>query len=149
MLDSDLAGLYGVPTKRLNEQVHRNKRRFPLDFMFQLSPPEAALLRSQNATSKTGRGGRRYRPFVFTEHGVVMLSSVLNSDRAIAVNIEVARAFVRLRRMLGANAELSRRIDELENRYDHQFKAVFDAIRELMTPPNPPRRRIGFIEEEG
>lgn len=146
MLDEDLAHLYEVPTKRLNEQVRRNLRRFPSDFMFQLTPEETARLRSQFATLKPGRGRhRKYLPYVFTEQGVAMLSTVLNSERAISVNIEIMRAFVRLRQILSSNKELSRRLDELEKKYDHQFKVVFDAIRQLMVPPPlPPRRKIGF-----
>jgi hypothetical protein len=145
MLDSDLAALYGVPTRRLNEQVRRNLKRFPTDFMFELTPKEIGALRSQFATSKHGRGGRRYAPLVFTEQGVAMLSSVLHSERAVQVNIEIMRAFVRLRRMLASHSDLARRLDALEQRYDIQFKAVFDAIRELMSPPVTRRRRtIGF-----
>jgi hypothetical protein len=149
MLDSDLAELYGVPTRRLNEQVRRNFERFPSDFMFQLTPEEAMVLRSQFATSKKGRGGRRYAPLVFTEQGVAMLSSVLKSRRAIQVNIEIMRAFVRLRRMLASHAELARKLAEMEKTYDAQFKVVFDALRQLMAPPAPKRRRIGFRVEEG
>jgi hypothetical protein len=144
MLDSDLAALYGVPTRRLNEQVRRNLNRFPADFMFKLTPEETTALRSQFATSNRGRGGRRYAPLVFTEHGVAMLSSVLHSERAVQVNIEIMRAFVRLRQMLASHADLARRLDALEKRYDVQFRAVFDAIRELMRPPAPRRRVIGF-----
>lgn len=149
MLDNDLAELYGVPTKRLNEQVRRNQARFPADFMFQLTEVEAKSLRSHFATSKKGRGGRRYAPLVFTEQGVAMLSTVLNSERAIQVNIEIMRAFVRLREMIASNKELARRLNELEKKYDAQFKVVFDAIRELMTPPETPTRRIGFRREGG
>lgn len=144
MLDTDLAKLYGVPTKRLNEQVRRNIRRFPADFMFQLTAEEVDRLRSQFATSKAGPGGRRYRPFVFTEQGVAMLSSVLHSERAIQVNIAVMRAFVRLRAMIGSNKTLARRLNELEKKYDGQFRIVFEAIRELMAEPEPKARRIGF-----
>jgi hypothetical protein len=144
MLDRDLADLYGVETKMLNRAVKRNLKRFPKDFMFQLSADEASRLRYQIGTSKKGRGGRRYRPYVFTEQGVAMLSSVLNSERAVLVNVEIMRAFVKLRQMLASNAELSRRLDELESKYDRQFKVVFDAIRELMTPPIPARKQIGF-----
>jgi hypothetical protein len=144
MLDTDLAILYGVPTKRLNEQVRRNKKRFPSDFMFQLTPEEVERLRSQFATSKTGPGGRRYRPYVFTEQGVAMLSSVLHSERAIQVNIAIMRAFVQLREMIGSNKGLARRLNELEKNYDSQFRVVFDAIRELMAEPEPKVRRIGF-----
>ena len=148
MLDSDLADLYGVTTKRLNEQVRRNLSRFPEDFMFQLTESEARLLRSQFATSKEGRGGRRYPPYAFTEQGVAMLSSVLNSERAVQVNIEIMRAFVRLRQILASNKELAKRLDELEKKYDAQFKVVFDAIRELMRPQESKKRPIGFLVEE-
>ena len=145
MLDSDLAELYGVPTRRLNEQVRRNCSRFPRDFMFQLTTEETTALRSQIATSKTGRGGRRYAPLVFTEHGVAMLSSVLNSERAIQVNIAIMRAFVQLREMLATHKNLAKKLDALEKKYDAQFRVVFDAIRELMAPPPVPKRhRIGF-----
>jgi hypothetical protein len=148
MLDSDLAELYGVTTKRLNEQVRRNLSRFPEDFMFQLTESETHLLRSQFATSKEGRGGRRYLPYAFTEQGVAMLSSVLNSERAIKVNIEIMRAFVRLRQILASNKELAKRLDELEKKYDAQFKIVFDAIRQLMKSPESKKRPIGFLVEE-
>jgi hypothetical protein len=148
MLDSDLAELYGVTTKRLNEQVRRNLSRFPEDFMFQLTESETHLLRSQFATSKKGRGGRRYLPYAFTEQGVAMLSSVLNSERAIKVNIEIMRTFVRLRRLLASHADLARKLDALERKYDAQFKVVFDAIRELMKPPESKKRPIGFLVEE-
>ena len=145
MLDSDLAELYEVPTKRLNEQVRRNLKRFPADFMFQLTSEEAESLRSQFATLKPRRGKhRKYHPYVFTEQGVAMLSTVLNSERAIQVNIEIMRAFVRLRQILSSNRELSKRLDELEKKYDVQFKVVFDAIRQLMAPPPTKRRKIGF-----
>ena len=148
MLDHDLAKLYGTTTKRLNEQVRRNARRFPPDFMFQLAEQEVSTLRSQSATSKaSGRGGRRYRPLVFTEQGVAMLSSVLNSERAIEVNILIMRAFVKLRQLLATHVELARKLDALERRYDAQFRVVFDAIRELMKPPQPKDRRIGFRKE--
>ena len=118
--------------------------------MFQLTESEIHLLRSQFATSKKGRGGRRYLPYAFTEQGVAMLSSVLNSERAIKVNIEIMRAFVRLRQILASNKELAKRLDELERKYDTQFKIVFDAIRQLMAPsaPEPPKKRIGFLVEE-
>lgn len=145
LLDSDLAELYEVPTRRLNEQVRRNLKRFPDDFMFQLTSEEAESLRSQFATSKQGRGGRRYAPYVFTEQGVAMLSSVLNSERAIEVNIAIMRAFVRLREMLGTHKELAQKLAEMEKKYDAQFRVVFDAIRQLMEPPPaPPRRKVGF-----
>lgn len=143
MLDSDLAELYGVATKVLIQAVKRNIDRFPEDFMFQLTEQELGNLRSQFVTSSWG--GRRYPPYAFTEQGVAMLSSVLRSDRAIHVNIEIMRAFVRLRRMLASNAELARKLAALERKYDAQFKVVFDAIRELMTPPEPKKKRpIGF-----
>jgi hypothetical protein len=144
MLSTDLASLYGVPTKVLNQAVKRNLGRFPDDFMFQLTKDELSSLRSQFVTSNEGRGGTRYRPFAFTEQGVAMLSSVLRSERAVRVNIEIMRAFVRQRRMLGTHDDLKRKLDALERKYDSQFKVVFDAIRQLMTPPDHPRRRIGF-----
>ncbi len=148
LLDADLAELYGVRIKRLNEQVRRNLKRFPADFMFQLVSAEAESLRSHFATLKPGRGRyRKYLPYVFTEQGVAMLSTVLNSERAIQVNIEIMRAFVRLRQILSSNKELSKRLDELEKKYDSQFKAVFDAIRQLMVPPSSKVRKIGFLKE--
>ena len=143
ILDVDLAELYGVETKALNRAVRRNVARFPGDFTFQLTAKEAARLRCQTGTSK--RGGRRYRPYAFTEQGVAMLSSVLHSERAVHVNIEIMRAFVQLRQMLSSHAELARKLEALEKKYDAQFKVVFDAIRELMAPTVPPKRRIGFI----
>jgi hypothetical protein len=143
MLDSDLAELYGVETKVLIQAVKRNLARFPEDFMFQLTQQEHTNLRSQIVTSK--RGGRRYPPYAFTEQGVAMLSSVLRSERAIYVNIAIMRAFVQLRQLLASNTELSRKLAALERKYDAQFKVVFDAIRELMTPPEPKNKRpIGF-----
>ena len=148
LLDVHLAALYGVTTKRLNEQVRRNHSRFPDDFMFQLMLDKVEALRSQIATSKGGRGGRRYAPYVFTEQGVAMLSTVLNSERAIQVNIEIMRAFVRLRQLLASNDRLARKLEALEKKYDGQFKVVFDAIRQLMTPPEPKKRKIGFLVEE-
>ena len=159
MLDSDLAELYGVPTKRLNEQVRRNAARFPIDFMSQLTPKEAQSLRSQIATSNLrtpsvasgqGRGGRRYLPHAFTEQGVAMLSSVLNSERAIQVNIAIMRTFVRLRRMLATHRVLARKLAGLERKlanHDQKIHSIFDAIRQLMAPPAPARRRIGFHPE--
>jgi hypothetical protein len=145
MIDSDLAGLYHVDVKALNQAVKRNRGRFPADFMFQLDSREAAALRSQIVTAKGGRGGRRTRPYAFTEQGVAMLSSVLRSRRAIRVNIEIMRAFVQLRRALAAHRELAMKIDALEQKYDETFREVFEAIRVLMGPPQlPPRRRIGF-----
>jgi ORF6N domain len=160
MLDADLAALYEVPTKALVQAVKRNRGRFPSDFMFQLSADEFTALRSQAVTSnKAGRGGRRTAPYAFTEQGVAMLSSVLSSPRAIAVNIEVMRTFVRVRQLAASHADLAQRLAELEDRTerlgaDHenfsrsartQLKQVFDALRELMTPPDPPKRPIGFI----
>jgi hypothetical protein len=142
MLDVDLAALYGVETKTLNKAVKRNLGRFPDDFMFELSEEEFASLRFQSGTSRWG--GRRYRPYAFTEQGVAMLSSVLRSERAVKVNIEIMRAFVRLRAMLSSHEDLARKLAALEKKYDAQFKTVFDAIRELMTPPRPERRPIGF-----
>ena len=148
MLDSDLAKLYGVPTFRLNEQVRRNIKRFPSDFMFQLTAEETKSLRSQFAISnRKGRGGRRYAPLVFTEQGVAMLSSVLNSERAIQVNIVIMRAFVKLKQVLATHRVLARKLAELEHRlegHDQQIQTLFEAIRQLMVPPEPPRRRIGF-----
>jgi ORF6N domain len=145
MLDSDLAGLYEVDVKVLNQAVRRNIDRFPADFMFQLTAEEAELLRSQSVTLETGRGRhRKYLPYAFTEQGVAMVSSVLRSQRAVQVNIEIMRAFVRLREMMATNRDLARKLDELENRYDAQLKAVFDAIRQLMAPPVASKRRLGF-----
>jgi hypothetical protein len=145
MLDSDLADLYQVPVKRLNEQVARNRDRFPVDFMFQLSVDEHAILRSQIATLRLPHGAhRKYAPHAFTEQGVAMLSSVLHSPRAVQVNIEIMRAFVRLREMLQTNKDLARKLDALETKYDSQFKVVFQAIRELMTPQPKQRKQIGF-----
>ena len=143
ILDADLAVLYGVDTKVLVQAVKRNIDRFPQDFMFQLSQEEFAYLRSQSVTSSDW-GGRRYPPYAFTEQGVAMLSSVLRSQRAIRVNIEIMRAFIRLRQMLASHAELARKLDALEKKYDAQFKVVFEAIRQLMAPPEPKRRAIGF-----
>jgi len=147
LLDADLARLYGVTTGRLNEQVRRNHDRFPGDFMFELSAEEAAVLRSQSATSKKGRGGRRYRPYVFTEQGVAMLSSVLRSARAVQVNIAIMRAFVSLREMLASHRELAARLEQMDKTYDAQFKVVFDAIRALIEAPPASARRIGFRTE--
>lgn len=144
ILDSNLAELYAVQTKTLNRALKRNLARFPSDFMFQLTAEEAETLRYQFGTSNTRRGGRRYLPYVFTEQGVAMLSSVLNSERAVLVNIEIMRAFVNLRRLLYSNIDLARKLNELENKYDRQFRVVFDAIRELMTPPPAKLKPIGF-----
>ena len=148
LLDADLATLYAVSTKRLNEQVKRNRDRFPEDFMFQLREEEAAVLRSQIATSNNKRGGRRTLPYVFTEHGAVMLASVLNSLIAVRASLQVVRAFVRLREMLATHKDLARKLEELEQRYDEQFKAVFEAIRALMEPPEEPGKEpLGFRTE--
>jgi hypothetical protein len=146
LLDFDLAALYGVPTKALVQAVKRNQRRFPADFMFQLDQEELEHWRSQFVTSNPGaKMGLRRPPYAFTEQGVAMLSSVLHSDRAIDVNVEIMRAFVRLREMLASHRDLAQRLEKLERKYDSQFRVVFDAIRELMRPPvGPPRQRIGF-----
>jgi hypothetical protein len=147
MLDQDLARIYGVTTKVLNQAVKRNNCRFPSDFMFQLSDMECTLLRSQFVTSKKGKGGRRYAPYVFTEHGTVMLASVLNSPTAIQASIQVVKAFVRLREMLIANKNLAEKLNKLEKKYDKQFGVVFDAVRSLMAHRNqaPPKmRKIGY-----
>lgn len=155
MLDADLAELYGVETKVLNQAVRRNRDRFPEDFMFQLTKEEGESLRSQFVTlemrsqivtaKKSGRGRyRKYLPYVFTEQGVAMLSSVLRSRRAVEVNIAIMRAFVNLRRMMLSNEELNRKITALEEKYDENFHVVFDALRQLLTAPEKPRRRIGF-----
>ena len=144
LLDEDLAVLYEVETRSLVRAVKRNAERFPPDFMFQLTDAEAAHLRSQSGISSSTHGGRRYLPYAFTEQGVAMLSSVLRSERAVHVNVEIMRAFVRLRTMLAGNADLARKLIALERKYDAQFKVVFDAIRELMAEPPKPRRRIGF-----
>ncbi|MCX5694908.1 MAG: ORF6N domain-containing protein [Candidatus Omnitrophica bacterium] len=145
MLDRDLAVLYEVATKRLNEQVTRNRKRFPEDFMFQITDEEAICLRSQFATSK--RGGNRYLPYVFTQEGVAMLSSVLNSDRAIMVNIQIMRAFAQLRRMLLTNRDLKHKIEEMELKYDKQFVIVFQVIKQLLEPEVKKERKVlGFGE---
>jgi hypothetical protein len=151
MLDSDLADIYGVTTKRLNEQVGRNADRFPPDFAFQLTPQDVTNLRSQIATSKAGRGGRRYRPWVFTEHGAIMLASVLNSPVAVEASVRVVRAFVRLREILASNRELAQRLDELERKFeghDAAIRNLFEAIRQLLIPPEPKGRKIGFHVKE-
>ncbi len=149
MLSMHLAELYDVEPRALVQAVKRNRERFPPDFMFQLNASELTNLKSQIVTSSWG-GARRARPYAFTEQGVAMLSSVLRSPRAVRVNIEIMRAFVRLRRMLASHKELAARLDELEKKYDAQFRAVFDAIRELMEPPpRPPKPRIGFHPPRG
>jgi hypothetical protein len=162
LLDADLAMLYGVEPRVLNQAVARNRKRFPADFMFQLSAREydaltsqivisdkddsrgASALRSQFVISKKGRGGRRYLRYGFTEQGVAMLSSVLRSARAIEVNIAIMRTFVQLRRLMDTNRDLARKIEALENKYDEQFAVVFEAIKQLIAPPEPSRPRIGF-----
>jgi hypothetical protein len=144
MLDSDLAEIYGVETGLLNRAVKRNESRFPSDFMFQLTVEEAESLRCQIGISNEGRGGRRYLPYAFTEHGALMLANVLNSERAAQTSVQVVRAFVKLRQMLASNAELARKLAAMEKKYDAQFKVVFDAIRQLMSPPAKPKREIGF-----
>lgn len=146
MLDTDLAELYGVETRVLVQAVKRNIDRFPEDFMFQLSKEEFDTLRSQTVTSSSW-GGRRYPPYAFTEQGVAMLSGVLNSKRAISVNVEIMRTFVRLRELLSTHTELQRKIEELEAKYDQQFQVVFEALRKLMQPPDKPSRPIGFRSE--
>jgi hypothetical protein len=168
MLDADLAALYGVSTKRMNEQVRRNAARFPEDFMFQLTADESAALRSQIATSntvagppsrevapRTGRGGRRYLPYAFTEHGAVMAATVLNSQRAVEVSVFVVRAFVRMRRMLADQRQFALKLAEVESKlaaHDQSIKVVFDAIRQLMQKPKPypepPKQKIGFHVSE-
>lgn len=144
LLDSDLAELYGVSTSRLNEAVKRNSVRFPEDFMFRLTAEEHGSLISHFAISKPGKGGRRKLPYAFTEQGVAMLSGVLNSLRAVQVNIAIMRVFVRMRRLLVSHEGLARKVDALERTCDAQFRVVFDAFRALMEPPKTPRRRIGF-----
>ena len=154
LLDAELAALYGVTTKRLNEQVKRNAERFPADFMFQLTAEENHSLRSQIATSNTmpsARGGRRNLPYAFTEHGAIQAANVLNTSRAVEMGIYVVRAFVQLRDLLGSNKELARQFAQLESRlnkklleHDHAIAAILSAIRELMNPPAPKRRGIGF-----
>jgi len=154
MLDRDLARLYGVDARVLNQAVKRNLDRFPEDFMFQLTPEEtsalpvgagARRLRSQNVILKNARGlHQKYRPYAFTEHGILMLSSVLRSDRAVQVNIQIMRTFVRLRELLASNAQLTRRLDDLESNYDVKFKVVFTAIKQLMSPATSRRKQIGF-----
>ena len=149
MLDGDLAELYGISTKRLNEQVRRNIDRFPEDFMFILSKEESDSLRSQIATLKKGRGQHsKYLPYAFTEHGAIMAATILNSPRAVEMSIFVVRAFVKLREMLSSHKDLKRKIEEMEKKYDSQFKIVFTAIKELMSPPQKPVRKIGFKTEK-
>jgi hypothetical protein len=159
ILDSDLASIYGVTTTRFNEAIKRNSNRFPGDFIFQLTADEHEALKShiaisnnegsltsQNATSKKGRGGRRYLPYVFTEHGALMAANVVKSDQAVDASVQVVRAFVKMRTMLASHTELSKKINDLEKKYDSQFKSVFEAIKRLMLPPVKPRGGIGFVE---
>jgi hypothetical protein len=148
ILDADLAPLYGVSTKRLNEQVKRNRGRFPDDFMFQLTNDEKAEVVA-NCDHLRGLKFSSTLPYAFTEHGAIMAANVLNSDRAVHASVEVVRAFVGLRSMLASNAELSRRLDELEGKYDRQFRVVFDAIRQLMSPTVPNHKQIGFHSRPG
>jgi ORF6N domain len=152
LLDVELAELYGVATKALLQAVRRNRERFPEDFMIQLTDAEWIILRSQTVTSNAQHGGRRYPPYAFTEQGVAMLSSVLRSHRAIAVNVQIMRAFVRMRELLASNTALARKLDELERKYQHHdeaIKAILSAMRELMTPVAPKHRPIGFTANLG
>lgn len=151
MLDRDLAELYGVETKVLNQAVKRNPERFPEDFMFELTVEEFEVLRRQFGTSSlrsqivtSNRGGPRYLPYAFTEQGVAMLSSVLRSDRAIQVNVQIMRTFTKLRQLLLTHVELKKKIEDMEKKYDQQFQVVFEAIRQLLEPPETPKRKIGF-----
>ena len=148
MLDRDLAALYEVPTKVLKQAVKRHADRFPDDFMFQLDREEFMNWRSQFVTSNSDRMGLRHAPMAFTEQGVAMLSSVLNSQRAIQVNIAIMRAFVQLRTLLSSHTDLAHKLEEMEKKYDQQFRVVFDAIRQLMTPSDRPRKQIGFHVRE-
>ncbi len=156
MLDADLSELYGVTTKRLNEQVKRNADRFPADFAFQLTPEEWENLkalsnesnRSQFATGPQKHRDPRFLPWVFTEHGAIMAATVLNSKQAVAMSVYVVRTFIRLRQMLATHKDLARKLADMEKRYDSQFKVVFDAIRQLMAPPETKKRKIGFRREE-
>ena len=148
MLDRDLAGLYGVDTRALNQAVRRNRNRFPEDFMFQLTKEEMDNWKSQIVISNKDKMGLRKRPYAFTENGVAMLSSVLNSERAIIVNIQIMRTFTKLREMLATHKELKQKIEEIEKKYDAQFKIVFDAIRQIMAPPEAKEKKIGFRVRE-
>lgn len=151
LLDADLAALYGVETKRFNEQVKRNRARFPDDFMFQLTEAEFAALRSQSATSNTRRGGRRYLPCAFTEHGAIMAATILNSPWATEVSVYVVRAFIRLREVLASQEALVQRLDRLEanlTEHDQAISDILKALRQLMMPPDPPKRQIGFVRDE-
>lgn len=147
ILDRDLAELYGVPVRQLNQQVKRNRDRFPADFTFQLTAKEDEALRSQIVISKKGRGGRRYLPYAFTEHGAIMAATVLNSKRAIEMSVFVVRAFVRMREMLAKNRQLAAKINELDRRletHDTAIQDIIEAIKELMVPEGPSKRKIGF-----
>jgi hypothetical protein len=160
MFDADLAMLYGVETRALNQAVKRNRKRFPTDFMFQLTQKEYDATRLQIMTTSARKSvnssqivmssrkhrGRTYRPYAFTEQGVAMLSSVLRSPRAVEVNIAIMRTFVQLRRLMDSNRDLARKIEALERKYDEKFAVVFEAIKQLITPPDPPRRQIGFSQ---
>ena len=148
ILDRDLAELYGVETRALKQAVKRNIKRFPSDFMFELTKEEFENWRSQFVTSNRDKMGLRYRPMAFTEQGVAMLSSVLKSERAIEVNIAIMRTFAQLRQMLTTHKDLARKLVALEKKYDEEFKIIFEAIHELMTPPEKPRRKIGFVVKE-
>ncbi len=156
MLDTDLAELYDVPTKRLNEQVKRNADRFPADFAFQLTAEEWKNVkalndeanRSQFATGSQKHRDPRFMPWAFTEHGAIMAATMLNSKQAVAMSVHVVRAFVKLRELLGTHKDLARKIEEMEKKYDSQFRVVFDAIRQLMTPPETKKRKIGFEVRE-
>jgi len=148
MLDRDLAMLYGVETRTLNQAVKRNMKRFPEDFMFQLTTDEMKIWKSQIVISDKEKMGLRRRPYAFTENGVAMLSSVLNSDRAITVNIQIMRTFTKLREMLSTHKKLQQKIEEMEKKYDHQFKIVFDTIKELIESPQKQRKRIGFLRDK-
>jgi phage regulator Rha-like protein len=152
ILDTDLADLYGVTVKGLNQQIKRNIERFPADFLFQLTRTEQEFLRSQNATSNQGRGGRRYLPYAFTEHGAIMAATVLNSERAVEMSIFVVRAFVRMRQALATNQQVVAKLAELEHRlesHDTDIQELVEAIRELMAPPAPKGRKIGFEPPAG
>jgi len=147
MLDSSLAALYGLSTTRLNQQMKRNLKRFPADFMFQLTRDEFESLRSQFAISKVGRGGRRFPPYAFTEHGAIMLASILNTERAIEASIYVVRAFVRMRELIGTQKVVADKLTELERRiggHDEEIRNIVAAIRQLMAPPQAKRKKIGF-----
>lgn len=147
ILDSDLATLYDVPTKVFNQAIKRNADRFPDSFRFQLTREEFDNLRSQIVTSSSAYGGRRYLPYAFTEHGALMAANVLNSPQAIKMSVALVEAFIRLRQMALSVEDLARKVGALERRYDDQFKVVFDAIRQLIAPPDPPKRQIGFHEK--